>query len=84
MPRLAIDDRTIDLTGPGSNYRTLPCLPLDGCTPSAVEADVDAAVVHALAGAKSVSGVALGFPIRLIAADQDAIRTFAAKAGVVE
>lgn len=83
--RFEIDGRTIDLTGPRANYRTLPCLvAMDGCTPNMVEADLDASVLRSLAAARSVPGVALGFPIRLAAADQDAIRVFAAKAGVVE
>lgn len=82
--RLVIDDRTIDLTAPGK-YRTLPCLVAsDGCVPNAVEADLDASVLRSLATAKSITGVALGFPIRLTNADQDATRTFAVKAGVVE
>ena len=82
--RLVIDDRTIDLTAPGK-YRTLPCLvATDDCWPNAVEAELDAAVLRSLASAKSVTGVALGFPIRLAGADQDAIRAFAAKAGIVE
>jgi hypothetical protein len=82
--RLVIDDRTIDLTGPGGQYRNLPCLvAVDGCTPSAVEADLDPPVMRLLATATSVSGVALGFPVKLDAADQDAIRAFASKAGVV-
>jgi hypothetical protein len=83
--RVEIDGRTIDLTGPGGNDGTLPCLvAMDGCTPNMVEADLDALVLRSLAAARSVPGVALGFPIRLAAADQDAIRAFAAKAGVVE
>jgi predicted enzyme related to lactoylglutathione lyase len=78
--RLVIDDKTIDLTGPGGRYRNLPCLvATESCTPNAVEAELDASVLRSVATARSVLGVALGFPVRLVAADQHAVREFAAK-----
>jgi len=81
--RLVIDGQTIDLTGPNSRYRNLPCLVAsDECTPNAVEAELDASTLRSLAAAVSIGGNALGFPIRLAAADQLALRDFVAKIGL--
>jgi hypothetical protein len=81
--QLVVDGKTIDLTGPNGRYRNLPCLVANqGCTPNAVEAEVDPSVVRAVAAAKSVGGVVLGFPVKLVPADQDAVREFADKAGL--
>jgi hypothetical protein len=78
--RLAIDGQTIDLTGPDSRYRNLPCLTAnEDCVPSAVEAEISASVLRSLAGAVSIDGRALGFPIKLAAADQLALKAFVAR-----
>ena len=83
--RLVIDGKTIDLTGPNSRYRNLPCLVGSAdCTPNAVEAELDPPVLRSLVTARSVGGSALGFPIRLVAADQLAIGEFQTKAGLAE
>jgi hypothetical protein len=81
--QLEIDGKTIDLTGPNARYRNLPCLiATDDCSPNAVEAELEPSILRALLAANSVRGKALGFPIRLVAADQAAIRAFAAKVGL--
>jgi hypothetical protein len=81
--RLVIDGKTIDLTGPNSRYRNLPCLVGSAdCHPNAVEAELDPSVLRSLVTAQSVGGSALGFPIRLVAADQLAVGEFQIKAGL--
>jgi hypothetical protein len=81
--QLAIDGRTIDLTGPGARYRNLPCLVAsEDCSPNAVEAELDATTLRSIAAARSIGGSALGFPIKLAAADQLAIRDFVARIGL--
>ncbi len=83
--QLVIDGKAIDLTGPGSSYRNLPCLVASAdCVPNTVEADLEPSILRALLTASSVRGTALGFPIRLVAADQAAIRAFAARIGLAE
>ena len=83
--QLELDGRTIDLTGPGSRYRNLPCfVASEDCVPNGVEADLEPSIVRSLAAARSVGGRALGFPVRLVAADQAAIRAFAAKVGLAD
>jgi hypothetical protein len=83
--KLVIDGQTIDLTGPNSRYRTLPCVGVTtDCTPNAVEADLEPSVVRSVATARSVTGEALGFPIELVAADQAAVGEFLAKVGLAE
>lgn len=78
--RLEIDGKTVDLTANPGQYRYLyPCAPGDGCTANAVDADIDAALVRSLVAADVVKGVALGFPIKLTAEDQRALKEFAAK-----
>ena len=82
---LVIDGRTMDLTRPGSSYRELYCLgntEPGGCSPTAVEADLDAATVRSLVDARQVTGSALGFPVKLAVADQMAVCEFATKAGL--
>jgi hypothetical protein len=79
--KLAIDDKTVDLTAPGASYRYLsPCN--EGCAANAVAADIDAALLRSLVKAQVVKGEALGFPIRLTADDQRALVEFAARVGV--
>jgi hypothetical protein len=81
--QLVVDGKTIELTGPNGRYRNLPCVVAsEGCTPNAVEAEVDPSVVRAVAAAKSVGGIVLGFPVKLVPADHDAVREFAGKAGL--
>jgi hypothetical protein len=81
--KLVIDGQTIGLTGPSSSYRTLPCVGMSmDCVPNAVEADVEPSMVRSVAAARSVTGEALGFPIKLVAADQAALGEFLAKVGL--
>lgn len=83
--RLAIDDRTVNLTGPDSRYRNLPCVVPDStCSPNAVEAELEPSVLRSAVTARSVGGNALGFPITLVAADQLALGEFVAKIGLQE
>jgi hypothetical protein len=83
--QLVIDGRTIDLTGPDSRYRTLPCIGIStDCTPNAVEADIEPSIVRSVATARTVTGEALGFPIKLVAADQVAVGEFLARVGLAE
>jgi len=81
--RLAIDGTLIDLTGPDSRYRTLPCMVPD-CAPNAVEAELDAPVLRSIVRAGSVGGVALGFPIKLVSEDRRAVGDFLARVGLAE
>lgn len=83
--RLAIDGRTVDLTGPNSHYRNLPCaVPDSECSSNAVEADMEPSLLRSVVTARSVGGDALGFPIKLVAADQLALTEFVAKTGLPE
>jgi hypothetical protein len=83
--RLVIDGQTIDLTGPNSRHRNLPCLVAsEDCTPNAVEAELDASILRSVATARSIAGNALGFPIKLVAADQHAVRAFVTRIGLSE
>jgi hypothetical protein len=83
--RLKIDGQTVDLTGPESRYRNLPCLTAsEDCVPNAVEAEISAPTLRSLAGAGSIEGRALGFPIKLVAADQLALKSFVARIGLSE
>jgi hypothetical protein len=81
--QLDIDGVVTDLTGPNGRYRTLP-FPCVECLPNAVEADVDASVVRSIVTARSAGGRALGFPIKLVRADQVAVGEFLAKVGLAE
>lgn len=81
--RFVVDGTEVDLTAPGKRYRNLPCLvATDDCTPNAIQADLDAAVLSSLITARSVQGEALGFPINLSQADQIALAEFAARVGL--
>ena len=83
--QLVIDGETFDLTGPSARYRNLPCLvPSDDCTPNAVEADLEPSILRSLAKARMVGGQALGFPIKLVAADQVAVEVFLARTSLAE
>jgi hypothetical protein len=83
--QLAIDGERIDLTGPHGRYRTLPCVVAStDCTPNAVEAALEPSVLRSLVTARSVGGKALGFPIKLVAADQLALGDFLARVGFAE
>jgi hypothetical protein len=81
--RLEIGGKTVDLTADPARYRYLsPCGPGDGCAANAVDADIDAALVRSLVAAKVVNGVALGFPVKLTAEDQRALKEFATRIGL--
>jgi hypothetical protein len=83
--QLVVDGKTLDLTAPTSRYRNLPCLVAsDDCVPNAVEAELDASFLRSLVTARAVEGKALGFPIRLVAADQRALGEFVARIGLSE
>jgi hypothetical protein len=83
--QLTIDGKVIDLTGPNSQYRTLPCVGAStDCTPNAVEAELEPSIVRSVVTARSVGGEALGFPIKLVAADQRAVGDFVAKVGLAQ
>jgi hypothetical protein len=78
-----IDGRTVDLTGPGSRYRNIPCLvATEDCAPNGVEAELKAAILRSLVTARAVEGQALGFPIKLTRADQLALAEFVARIGL--
>jgi hypothetical protein len=78
--RLVLDGATVDLTGSPGRYRhILPCP--DGCSPNGIEADLEPAILQSLITARSVEGLALGFPIELRPADQTALADFAARIG---
>jgi len=81
--RLVIDGATVELTGPGSRYRNIPCLiATDDCAPNGVETDLEPAVLRSLITARAVQGQALGFPIKLTHADQAVLADFAARIGL--
>ena len=83
--QLVIDGKAVDLTGPNSRYRNLPCLVASSeCTPNAVEAEVEPWLLRSLATGRAVGGNALGFAIKLVAADQLALSEFVAKLGLPE
>lgn len=83
--RLVIDGRTVDLAGPDNRYRNLPCLvATEGCTPYAVEAELEPSILRSLITARAVRGEVLGFPIELTEADQLAVAEFAKRIGLRE
>jgi hypothetical protein len=83
--QLVIDGKMIDLTGPNGRYRTLPCVGASmDCTPNAVEAELEASTLRAVVTARSAGAKALGFPIKLVTADQLAVSDFLAKVGLAE
>jgi hypothetical protein len=54
--RLAIDGTVIDLTGPSSRYRVLPCVtPSSDCVADAVEAELGAPVLRSIVGARHIA-----------------------------
>jgi hypothetical protein len=80
--RLVIDDETVDLTGPRGRYWELPCPFPENCIPSGVEAELEPSVVRSVVEAKAVDAWVLGFPVRLVAGDREAVREFARKSGL--
>lgn len=83
--RISLDGAATDLTGPGSRYRNVPCLVAgDGCAPNGVEAEIDATLLRSFVDARTITGSALGFPVRLSADDQAAVREFGARAHVFQ
>ncbi len=79
--QLVVDGTVFDLTGPNGRFWT--CSSGD-CAPMMVEADLDASVVRSVVAARSVGGTALGFPIKLVPADQRAVGDFLARIGMAE
>jgi hypothetical protein len=83
--RLVIDGKAVDLAGPDGRYRNLPCLVAsEGCTPYAIEAELEPSVLRSLITAQAVHGQVLGFPIELTEADQRALAEFATRIGLQE
>jgi hypothetical protein len=83
--QLVIDGQTLDLTGPGRRYRYLPWCNLgQDCASNSVEADLEPSTLLSLVTARSVEGEVLGFPIRLVAADQAALGEFVDRVGLSE
>lgn len=82
--QLEVDGVVTDLTAHNDRYRTLPFPCVLNCVPNAVEADVDASLVRSIATARSAGGKALGFPIKLVQADQVAVSAFLARVGLAE
>jgi hypothetical protein len=81
--QLVVDGTAIDLTPPGGRYRNLPCLVAsEECVPNAVEAEIDESLLRSLVAARAVDGAALGLPIRLSRADQDALGEFLTRVGL--
>jgi hypothetical protein len=81
--RLVIDGKRVELTGPASRYRNLPCLvATDDCTPNAVEAELQPSILRALIMARTVRAEALGFPVELTGADQVALTDFVTRIGL--
>lgn len=81
--RLVADGSPIDLTGPGSRYRNIPCLiASDDCVPNGVEVDLEPRILRSLIAADTIKGHALGFPIELTAADRAALAEFASRISI--
>jgi hypothetical protein len=81
--RLFVDGKTVELTGPASRYRSLPCLVAsDDCSPNAVEAELEPSLFRSLITARTVGGEALGFPVKLAEADRQAMAEFATRIGL--
>jgi hypothetical protein len=81
--RLIVDGTTVELTGPTSRYRNIPCLfATDDCTPNGFEAELEPAILRSLTKARAVGGQALGFPIQLTQADQMALGDFVTRIGL--
>lgn len=78
--RLEIDGRAVNLTPPGGRYRNIPCLVTSAdCAPYGVEAEIDPALLRTLVEARTVEGLALGFPVRLTKNDLAAVGEFASR-----
>lgn len=80
---LVIDGKLVELTGPTSRYRNLPCLlATEDCTPNAVESELEPSILRALITARTVRAEALGFPVKLTGADQVALTDFVTRIGL--
>jgi hypothetical protein len=80
--RLVIDAASVDLAGPAAPHRLLyPYCP-DGCAANGVEIDLEPSLLRSLIGARAVQGEALGFPFRLTANDQRALKEFSTRTGL--
>lgn len=84
--RLVIDDKTVDLTRPGSDYRYIGCPAgvMEECAVAGVVVNIEPSMLRALTTARSVRGEALGFPIELEEADQLALGEFMGRIGLSE
>lgn len=81
--RLVIDNTTVDLTGPGSDFRSLGCFAGDmECSPTGVEVKMEPSLLQSMITAERVRAQALGFPIELGEADQLALAAFAERVGL--
>ncbi len=80
---LLVDGTSVNLTPPGGRYRNIPCfMASDDCAPFGVEAEIDPALLRALAEARTVEGLVLGFPVRLTKDDLAAVGEFASRVGL--
>jgi hypothetical protein len=81
--RLVIDGKTLDLTGPGREFRRLGCLiATTDCAMNGIEAEFEPSMLRSMITAKTVQGHALGLPIELKKADQLALAEFAMGTGL--
>jgi len=80
--RLVIDGSTVDLTGSGARYRYV--YTCNHCSANGVEVELAPSILRSLITARSVTGEALGFPIKLTAEDQQALGQFEARIGLAE
>jgi hypothetical protein len=87
--RIIIDGRKFDLTASDAQYKTI--MPaacnndaVGNCGANAVEAELTPSLLRSLISAQNVDGQALGFPIKLVAADQAALAKFAKRIGLLD
>jgi hypothetical protein len=86
--RITVDGRKFDLTTSDAQYKTImPAIcndALGNCGANAVEAELTPSLLHSLLSAQTVDGQALGFPIKLVEADQAALAKFAKRIGLMD
>jgi len=83
--RLVIDGTTVDLMGSGARYRyrySPQCSHDSPCAVNGVEVELAPSILHSLITARSVTGEALGFAMKLTAEDQRALAQFEARIGL--
>ena len=78
--RIVIDGKAVDLLGSDAPYRYL--YPCPNCRANGVEVELAPSILHSLITARSVTGEALGFPMKLTAEDQQALAQFEARSGL--